>query len=177
MKIIDEILPDCFLIEPESFVDLRGEFIKTYEINVFRVLRLNFDIKEEFYSISRKNVIRGMHFQRPPHDHEKLVYCTSGLVTDVVLDLRTGSKYGKFASVELSSDNRLMLFVPKGVAHGFVVRTDNAQMVYKTSSVHVPEADSGIHWDSFGFNWNTDTPILSVRDQGHQDFATYQSVF
>ena len=177
MKIVNEILSGCYLIEPKHFIDERGGFTKTYEANIYKSLGLMIDIREEFYSVSHRNVVRGMHFQIPPYDHDKVVYCTNGSVTDVLLDLRKGVNFGRVASVELSCKNRMIVFVPKGIAHGFVARTDNALVLYKTSSVYVPNADSGIRWDSFGFNWNVENPIMSLRDQLHLKLEEFQTVF
>lgn len=177
MKLLKELLPACFLLEPSRFEDARGTFVKTYHEGICKSLGANLDIQEEFYSISRKDVIRGMHFQLPPHDHDKLVYCTRGAVRDVLLDLRKGPSYGKVASVDLSGENGLMVFIPKGIAHGFVALTEEALMLYKTSTVHTPSADCGIHWDSFGFDWQVTRPLLSARDEQHGVFADFISPF
>jgi dTDP-4-dehydrorhamnose 3,5-epimerase/CDP-3, 6-dideoxy-D-glycero-D-glycero-4-hexulose-5-epimerase len=116
-----------------------------------------------------------MHFQLPPADHEKMVYCPSGSVLDVVLDLRAGPSYGAMASIELTMKNRYMLYVPRGVAHGFLSLEDNSLMVYKTSSEYSPSLDAGIDFNSFGFDWGVSQPIVSQRDECHiafKDFAT-----
>lgn len=170
MEILKELLPGCFLLQPNRFVDSRGSFVKTYHEGLCKTLGVNLDIQEEFYSVSRKNVIRGMHFQLPPHEHHKLVFCTRGAVTDVLLDLRKGPGYGKVASAELSGENAHLVFIPKGIAHGFAALTDEALMVYKTSTEHVPTHDSGVRWDSFGFDWQCPSPTLSDRDQQHPGF-------
>lgn len=177
MEILKELLPDCFLLQPNRFVDSRGSFVKTYHEGLFQALGVNLDIREEFYSVSHKNVIRGMHFQLPPHEHDKLVYCTHGAVMDVLLDLRKGPGYGNVASTELSGENAHLVFIPKGIAHGFLALTDEALMLYKTSTVHAPEADCGIRWDSFGFDWEMAEPIISTRDQQHSVFADFVSPF
>lgn len=177
MEIVQELLPGCFLLQPKRFEDHRGVFVKTYHEDLCTALGVNLDIREEFYSISHKNVLRGMHFQLPPHDHDKLVYCTCGAVRDVLLDLRRGDSYGRVASAEISGCNNQMIFIPKGIAHGFVALEDDTLMLYKTSTVHAPESDCGIRWDSFGFDWGVAEPIISGRDEQHGAFADFVSPF
>ena len=177
MEILEEILPGCFLIKPFQFEDCRGLFVKTYHAKQFSSLGINFNIEEEFYSVSHKNILRGMHFQTPPDDLDKLVYCIGGKITDVVLDLRPRRSYGKYSSIELSSENNLMLFIPKGIAHGFIARTNNAIVSYKTSAVHKSTSDFGIRWDSFGYDWGIDEPIISTRDSEFPDFKKFNSPF
>lgn len=177
MKLLNELLPGCFLLQPKRLQDQRGCFVKTYHEGIYAALGINFYIREEFYSISHKNVLRGMHFQLPPHDHDKLVYCIRGVVRDVLLDLRQGAHYGRVASAELTGESGQVVFIPKGIAHGFVALTDETLVVYKTSTMHAPEADYGIHWDSYGFNWGVDQPIISARDQQHVAFNNFVSPF
>lgn len=178
MTIHSELLPGTFLLLPKIFNDSRGAFIKTYHAPTFDLLGIPFVPVEEFFSISRKGALRGMHFQMPPHDHEKLAYCFRGSVLDVVLDLRKGSPtFGKTASVVLSGENRLQLFVPKGVAHGFLSLEDESVMVYTTSTIHMPEHDAGILWSSFGFAWPDSPKILSERDKAHPEFGNFDSPF
>jgi dTDP-4-dehydrorhamnose 3,5-epimerase len=177
MEILKELLPGCFLMQPTRFEDHRGCFVKTYHVELCRTLGVNLDIQEEFYSVSHKSVLRGMHFQLPPHEHDKLVYCTSGVVRDVLLDLRKGPGYGKVASAALTGENGHLIFIPKGIAHGFAALTDEALMLYKTSTMHAPQADCGIRWDSFGFDWGVAEPIIAPRDQKHSMFADFKSPF
>lgn len=177
MEIVKELLTGCLLLQPTRFEDQRGCFVKTYHEGVCAALGVNLEIREEFYSISHKNVVRGMHFQVPPHAHEKLVYCARGAVRDVLLDLRNGGSYGRVVSAELSGENGHIIFIPKGIAHGFVALTDDTLMLYKTSTVHAPETDCGVRWDSFKFNWGLDQPIISTRDQQHVAFNDFVSPF
>lgn len=177
MDVIDELLPGCFLLKPKKFIDQRGCFVKTFHKGQFNEYGFDMEIREEFFSISHKNVLRGMHFQLPPHDHEKLVYCPRGAVLDVLLDLRLGSTYGQVASSKLSAENGHLIYIPKGFAHGFIALEDQTLMLYKTSTVHMPEFDFGILWDSFGFNWGVDQPIISLRDAQHIAFAKFDSPF
>ncbi|MGD1089574.1 MAG: dTDP-4-dehydrorhamnose 3,5-epimerase [Verrucomicrobiota bacterium] len=178
IKIHSEPLPGARVIEPRVFEDGRGNFVKTFHQSDFAALGMNFQPREEYFSTSRRGVVRGMHFQLPPHDHEKLVYCIRGAVLDVVLDLRkTSSSHGQSASVELSAANHCLFFVPRGVAHGFLSLHDDTIMIYKTSTVHAPAHDSGIRWDSFGFSWPVKTPILSDRDRSFPPLADFISPF
>lgn len=177
MIVSKELLPGCLLIKPTRFEDFRGSFVKTYHQGLYQALGVNLDIREEFYSVSHKGVIRGMHFQLPPHEHDKLVCCTRGVVKDVLLDLRKGLSYGKVVSTELSGENGHIVFIPKGIAHGFLALTDEALMLYKASTVHAPEADCGIRWNSFGFDWGMAETIISDRDQKHSLFADFISPF
>jgi dTDP-4-dehydrorhamnose 3,5-epimerase/CDP-3, 6-dideoxy-D-glycero-D-glycero-4-hexulose-5-epimerase len=177
MELITELLPGCFLMRPKKFTDQRGCFLKTYQEKLCAELGVNLQIREEFYSVSHKNVVRGMHFQLPPQAHEKLVYCTRGTVCDVMLDLRRGDSYGHIATAQLSGENGHLIFIPKGIAHGFVALTDDSLMLYKTSTEHAPEFDCGIRWDTFGFDWEVDQPIISDRDRQHIAFSDFVSPF
>jgi dTDP-4-dehydrorhamnose 3,5-epimerase len=126
---------------------------------------VDFDIRESYFSISKRNVIRGMHFQLPPNDHEKLVYVPHGAILDVVVDLRKNSPtYGKYISIELSDQNKKSIFIPKGFAHGFKSLFDDTITVYNVATEYSSIADSGIHYNSFGFDWEIKHPIVSPRD-------------
>ena len=177
MEIISELLPETFLLRPSKFQDPRGTFVKTYHQTLFAELGIRFDMKEEFYSISKKNVIRGMHFQTPPHAHDKLVYCLNGKVLDVLIDLRTGPGYGRVASTELSLENGMILLIPKGIAHGFLALSDESLLLYKTSTTHEQSADSAIRWNSFGYAWGVAHPILSERDHQHPPLSEFTTPF
>lgn len=183
MQFAEELLPGTWVVRLKRFDDARGSFVKTYARSVFDEAlhavpgAAGFEAREEFYSSSAKNVIRGMHFQLPPHDHDKLVYCAVGIVDDVLLDLRRGPGFGRVARVRLDAAAPSAVFIPRGVAHGFVSRTDGSLMVYKTSSEHAPSHDAGVRFDSFGFDWQCDAPVLSVRDRGHPALADFVSPF
>lgn len=175
---VETPLPGLVLLRPRLFQDQRGVFIKTFHAATFRDLGLTFEPREEFYSISAQGVLRGMHFQVPPAAHAKLVYCTAGRVTDVVLDLRRSSPtYGRWHACELDAATRELLFIPPGFAHGFVAREAAATMVYLTTAEHSPTHDKGIRWDSFGYDWGMSNPILSARDAAFPTLAEFQSPF
>lgn len=172
-----ELLPGTWLHRLNRFSDARGSFVKTYARTALRAAGVDFDFAEEFYSTSHKGVVRGMHFQLPPHDHVKLVYCAVGAVQDVLLDLRRGPGYGRTAAVELREETPALLEIPRGVAHGFRCLVDGSLMVYKTSSEHAPSHDAGIRWDSFGFDWGLAEVTLSERDARHPMLAQFSSPF
>ena len=166
------------ILRPTVFQDRRGIFVKTFRSDEFRDLGISFEPREEFYSVSAKNVLRGMHFQLPPAAHAKLVYCLSGRVLDVVLDMRRGSScYGKSFSCQLDGQRRELLFIPAGFAHGFLALEDQSLMVYKTDAPHAPEHDAGIAWNSFGFDWKVASPVMSDRDRKFPAWPDFQSPF
>lgn len=165
-------------LQPKAFGDARGRFVKVFHEQAFRDLGLHTDFAEEYYSVSHRNVIRGLHFQTPPHDHVKLVYCVQGEVLDVVLDLRVGSPtYGQHATFRLSAEKANSIYIPKGMAHGFCALSDEAIMVYKVSTVYAPHNDAGVRWDSAGIDWPTASPIISDRDAGFAGFGEFTSPF
>lgn len=175
---VETTLPGLVLLRPRIFQDQRGTFIKTFHAAAFRNLGLSFEPREEFYSISAPGVLRGMHFQVPPADHTKLVYCASGRVTDVVLDLRRSSTtFGRWHAFELNAMTPELLFIPSGFAHGFVARETAATMVYLTTVEHSPDHDKGIRWDSFGYDWGINNPTLSARDATFPALTEFQSPF
>jgi dTDP-4-dehydrorhamnose 3,5-epimerase len=167
-----------FVLQPRVFQDPRGQFVKTYHAGLFRELGLAFCPQEEFFSVSAAGVLRGMHFQLPPHAQAKLVYCVSGCVLDVMLDLRRQSPTrGQVFAREISALNREMLFIPAGFAHGFLALADPSVMVYQTNTVHSPDHDAGVLWNSFGFAWPQAAPLLSDRDQRFPAWPDFASPF
>jgi dTDP-4-dehydrorhamnose 3,5-epimerase len=171
-------LTGCFELQPKVFDDARGRFVKVFHTQAFAAHGLETNFAEEYYSVSNNNVVRGMHFQLPPMDHVKVVYCVQGAVLDVVTDLRVGSPtYGRSAVIELSSAKANSIYIPKGMAHGFCSLSDQSIMVYKVSSVYAPEQDAGILWNSVGVAWPTTQAILSARDQTFTPFDKFVSPF
>jgi dTDP-4-dehydrorhamnose 3,5-epimerase len=168
MNINPTPLDGVFEIENRVFEDSRGKFVKTFHEDSFRLHGFNFEFKESFFSVSKKGVLRGMHFQLPPHDCTKLVYVTEGVILDVAVDIRKDSKtFGQFFTTKLSSKNAKSLYISKGFAHGFLTLSDSATVVYLTSTIHAPEYDVGIRWNSFGFDWGDIEPLMSERDKNH----------
>ena len=178
MEFQQTAFPGLFVIQFKRFEDERGNFTKTLHAGNFAEKGLGSDFKESYYSSSKKNVIRGMHFQLPPSDHFKMVYPVSGKVLDVILDLRKNSPtYLKFFSVELSLEKANGIYIPKGMAHGFATLSEEATLVYLTSTVYDPEKDTGVLWSSVSFNWPIDQPLLSKRDQQFIELKDFDSPF
>jgi dTDP-4-dehydrorhamnose 3,5-epimerase len=178
MNIIGSEINGVYIFENYFQRDKRGLFIKpfTYKVMELKTL-LHFDIKEIFYSISKKNVIRGMHFQRPPMELAKLIYLTSGRITDVLLDLRKSSKtYKNYITIELAKHENALL-IPPGIAHGFLSLEDDTTVVYNQSAVYSREHDDGIHWNSFGYDWKVNKPLLSKRDRSFIEVENFDSPF
>lgn len=166
MNIEKTALDGVYIINNFVAEDERGTFVKTFNKQGFENNNLKFDIREAYFSISKKDVIRGMHFQLPPSDHEKLVNVTSGSILDVVVDLRKKSlTYKKYISTELSAENRKSIFIPKGFAHGFKSMEDNTITVYNVGTEYDSKSDQGIKFDSFGFDWQANEVIMSSRDK------------
>ena len=174
----DTALPGCLRIVPPRSADLRGRFVKVLHADAFRARGLETHFAEEFYTVSGSRVLRGLHFQVPPHDHVKLVYCVVGQVLDVAVDLRRGSPtYGRSAMIELSAENEQMLYIPRGFAHGFLVTSPEAILVYKVGTVHSPQHDRGVRWDSAGINWPEGAKVISDRDLGLPPLGEFQTPF
>lgn len=172
------VIPGCYEIAPPVFRDERGSFIKTFHKDEFIKHGLATEWKEEYYSVSKHRVLRGLHFQLPPHDHEKLIYCTEGGVMDVIIDLRVGSPaYGKYVAVELTAEKANMVYLPRGVAHGFYVTAPSATMLYKVSTQYAQAHDTGLLWNSVGIDWPDDKPVLSDRDKSFSAFCDFISPF
>jgi dTDP-4-dehydrorhamnose 3,5-epimerase len=178
VKISSTEIEGLYLIQPQILTDLRGYFLKTFHEKTFVELGLNTKWKEEYFSESQKGIIRGMHFQTPPHEHFKLVTCLRGKVLDVICDLRRESEtFKKVISFELSALNSRQLYIPKGCAHGFLALDDNSLMFYKVSTVYNPTHDSGILWSSINFEWPRMNYIISDRDSKLQSLETFKSPF
>lgn len=177
-ELIQTPIAGCYEIQPKVLSDERGCFVKTFHRAEFAARGLQLDFDEEYYSVSRAGVIRGLHFQLPPMDHVKLVYCLSGSVFDAVLDLRIGSpSYGQSFSTELSASKGNGLYIPKGLAHGFAVTSESAILTYKVSTVYSPQHDAGILWNSANIDWPITDPTLSNRDQSFAALSDFQSPF
>ena len=170
---------NCFIIELNEQKDSRGKFVKTYNTTAFSDAGISFSSAEEYYSVSNKNVLRGLHVQIPPHDHDKIVYCITGHIMDVVIDIRKDSStYLKFLTIELSGDDKKMVFLPKGCAHGFYSYEDNTIVMYKVTSEYSPLHDKGILWDSFDIPWpSKEGLIISDRDLSFPAFSQFDNPF
>lgn len=178
IRFTESRLPGCFALEFPNFRDHRGLFVKSFQRSAFEQRGLECDFRETFYTESGENVLRGMHFQVPPADHAKLVYCISGAIYDVALDLRVGSPtFGEYESFELSAAYNNAIYLPRGIAHGFFARQTPSVVVYHVTSEHSPAHDLGVRWNSFGEKWPLSAPIISVRDEGLIPFEQFESPF
>jgi dTDP-4-dehydrorhamnose 3,5-epimerase len=169
MKFISLSLNGAFLIEPEPIEDERGFFARTFCRQQFQQQGLNSHLEQCSVSINyKKGTLRGMHFQMSPHEETKLVRCTQGKIYDVIIDLRPESlTYKNWQSFILSDDNRHMLYVPEGFAHGFQTLEDNTEVFYQISHPYVSGYSSGVRWDdrAFGIVWPIEISVISPKDQ------------
>jgi dTDP-4-dehydrorhamnose 3,5-epimerase len=180
LKITPLGLPGAVSIEPTSRRDERGRFLKIFHSTSLADEGLTFELREEFYSVSHRGVLRGMHFQRPPFDHQKLVVCIAGRVLDVLVDLRQSSPtFGQSCSLELSGESPRLVWIPRGLAHGFLSLRNDSIVMYKTDCEYASEHDAGVRWDSFGFTWPMPVHdlVISSRDQQHPRLAEFVSPF
>ena len=176
MKLIgnSEIFHDVEYYESNIFIDDRGFFQKPFFGDL--VSKKFNNSYEVLVSKSNKNVIRGLHFQTPPNDVEKIVYCLEGRILDVFVDLRAKSKtYKLHDSKLLEADIPNSILIPKGFAHGFSVLSDTATVLYLQSKPYNQESDSGIHYESLGINWHVNNPITSEKDRSLPDLTDFQS--
>lgn len=168
MNRIDTALPGVCILEPVVHGDHRGYFMETYSQKTLHDLGIDNVFVQDNQSFSaQKGVLRGIHFQNGPMAQAKLVRANRGAVLDVAVDLRKGSPtYCQWVAVELSEENRRMLFVPRGFGHGFVTLTDNVEFVYKVDNLYSPECDRGIRYNdpAIGVDWGVENPILSKKD-------------
>ena len=158
--------------------DIRGYALKPFAIKEMETSKLRFSVNEIFYSSSKKDVIRGMHFQLPPCTQGKMVNVVKGKIIDVLLDLRIDSPtYGKFISIELEEGDGKVVYIPQGLAHGFASLANESVVLYLFDSPYSPQSDSGIRYDSFGYKWRIREPSLSNRDLGFVSFEEFASSF
>ncbi len=167
-------LPGAFLIEPERIHDDRGFFARLYTPEEFEAHGLNPRIAQTSASFNRvKGTLRGMHYQSPPHAEAKLVRCGAGAIYDVIIDLRPESPtFRKWVGVELSAENRRMLYIPEGFAHGFLTLADASEVFYQLSAGYAPQAARGVRHDdpAFGIAWPGEVVVIAPRDRDYPDF-------
>lgn len=178
MKIQSTPIKGLFILEVINFKDNRGSFQKLFNSDFFKEYSLDTDFKEFYFSVSKKNVIRGMHFQLPPFDHTKLVYVSKGKIRDVVVDLRRDSEtFKQTFSIELDDRSGRYLYIPKGFAHGFVSLEEDTIVNYAQTSCYSKEHDCGIIYNSIDYNWDIETPIVSDRDLTFVALDNFKSPF
>ena len=169
-------LQGSFIIESEISIDERGAFSRTFCRRDFENHGLNGNISQCSISLNKKkNTLRGMHYQKYPHAEAKLVRCSRGLIYDVIVDLRCDSStFKQWISTEMSAENRKMVYVPEGFAHGFQTLTDNAEVVYQMSQFYSPSHANGFRWNdpSFRIEWPSENLVISLKDQNYTDFKS-----
>lgn len=175
MNVIKTEIPDVLIFEPKVFGDDRGFFFESFSQKVFeQAVGRKVEFVQDNHSKSCKGVLRGLHYQLEPYAQGKLVRCVAGEVFDVAVDIRKSSPtFGKWVGVNLSADNKRQLWIPEGFAHGFLVLSDMAEFVYKTTNYYAPESDRGLRWDDvdLGIKWPLSVdPILSEKDKQHPRF-------
>jgi dTDP-4-dehydrorhamnose 3,5-epimerase len=168
-------LAGAFVIEPETHEDARGFFARTWCQREFASHGLNAHLAQCSVSFSHsRGTLRGIHYQTAPREEAKLVRCTKGSIYDVIIDLRADSAtFTRSFTVELTANNRRMLYVPEGIAHGFQTLEDNTEVFYQISEFYTPEYARGIRWNDplFGIRWPLDLRMISDKDQSYPDFA------
>ena len=160
-------IPDLILIKPIIYPDSRGYFFEAYKKSEFFKNGIEIEFIQDNFSHSVHGVLRGLHYQKNPRSQAKLVRVLNGEIFDVAVDIRKGSPtYGKWVGKRLSGENKQMLFIPPGFAHGFCVLSAEADVLYKTSDEYAPEYDSGIKWNDpeIGIEWQVLNPIVSEKD-------------
>lgn len=178
MNIAKLEIPGVFLITPALRQDSRGYLEKVFDARAYAEHGMCTNIAEQFHTVSHKDVIRGMHFQTPPHGCAKYVSVSEGAITDVILDLRIGSPtFGKHICVTISKANRAVIYIPIGCAHGFRVLEESTCTRYLQTSGYEPLCDAGIRFDSFGADWGIAQPTVSERDRTLADFRSFSSPF
>lgn len=175
MEFRETALRGAFLVEPEPIEDERGFFARTFCRAEFEARGLNPQLSQSSISFNHKRgTLRGIHYQALPHAECKLVRCTRGAIYDVILDLRIhSSTYRRWAAVELSAENRRQIYIPEGIAHGFVTLVDDSEVFYEISESYHPECARGVRWDdpAFSVKWPLSPMVISDRDRAYSNFA------
>jgi dTDP-4-dehydrorhamnose 3,5-epimerase len=173
-------LPEVVLIEPKIFPDDRGFFLETYKHSEFAGYGISERFVQENHSHSSRKTLRGLHYQKNPKAQSKIVRAVIGAIFDVVVDIRKGSpRYGRWIGIDLSADNKKMLYVPPGFAHGACVTRAEAALLYMVSSEYASECEAGIIWNdpALGIQWPESGPLLSPRDQWWPALASADNNF
>lgn len=177
MNVIETDIAGVYIFEPKVFSDERGFFYESFSQKIFEnAVGQKINFVQDNHSCSSKGVLRGLHYQEEPYSQGKLVRCILGEVFDVAVDIRRDSPtYGKWVGVHLSSENKRQLWIPGGFAHGFLVLSDKAEFLYKTTNYYNAKSDRGIIWNdpNLSINWPIDTvvPILSQKDSNQPYFS------
>ena len=176
MKFIETELKGAFIVEPELLEDDRGFFARTWCRKEFEQHGLNPDLVQCSISFNRrKGTLRGMHHQVAPAEETKLVRCSMGAIYDVIIDLRPNSPTFKaWVSVELTAENRTMIYIPVGFSHGFITLTDNTEIFYQMSEFYAPESARGVRWNDPAFDivWPAEVKVISEEDMQYPDYSS-----
>lgn len=173
-------IPDVILVIPKVFGDARGFFLEFYKHSEFAQAGIREHFVQDNHSKSAKGVLRGLHYQKNPDAQGKLVRCLSGKIYDVAVDIRKGSpSFGKWVDAELTGGNNHMFYVPPGFAHGFMVLSESAEVLYKCTAEYAPASDRGIIWDDpdIGIRWPLPDPVLSEKDKVHPPLRSIDNNF
>lgn len=180
MKLKETGINDLYLVETSVFPDSRGYFYEAFNKGKVNELGLDINIVQTNISKSQKDVVRGLHFQNPPHAQGKLIRVLTGAVLDVAVDIRKNSPtYGKHFSIELNDRNKLALWIPVGFAHGFKTLEDDTIFYYNCSALYNKEAEGSILWNDpdIGIDWDIENPIISEKDANAPLFSNFASQF
>ncbi len=180
MRILRLDVAGALLVIPDVHADDRGFFVERWREAAYRAAGIAGDFVQDNHSRSSRDVVRGLHFQRPPHAQAKLVSAVRGRIFDVAVDLRRGSPtYGRWAGAVLDDETCRQLFVPAGCAHGFAVLSDVADVLYKVSGAYAPEAEGGVRWDDpdLAIPWGVRDPVVSAKDAAWPRLAELGAVF
>jgi dTDP-4-dehydrorhamnose 3,5-epimerase len=180
MELVNTGIEGLWVIKPKVFADARGYFLESYNKKLFASHGLNLDFVQDNQSLSHKGVLRGLHFQNPPFAQGKLVRVITGAVYDVAVDIRKNSPtYGKYFGAELTEENKNMMYIPEGFAHGFCTLRDNTIFSYKCTNFYDKASEDCIKWDdtTIGINWNVQNPVLSEKDLQGKQFDGFNSMF
>lgn len=181
MDILKQEIEGLIVLEPRVFADNRGSFCETFSERLFNEA-VGYEVKfvQDNQSISKRNVLRGLHFQNPPHAQGKLVRVVRGAVLDVAVDIRKNSPtYGQYLMVELSADNNRQFWIPPGFAHGFVTLEDHTVFAYKCTDYYAPECEGTLKWNDeiLKIDWRINSPNVSEKDEKGAEFRNFESRF
>ncbi len=182
MKVIETEFEGLFILEPRIIKDTRGHFLEAYNQKTFTEAGLDTVFVQDNQSRSVRGVLRGLHFQKPPFAQTKLVRALHGVIQDVVVDMRVSQPtFGKHLSIELTADSQRQLWIPKGFAHGFLVLSESAEVLYKCDEYYHPESEGGIFYGdpALGIEWmaSSNQRIVSVRDLELRSFSSVINEF
>ena len=182
MNFINTVLEGVFIIEPRVFTDARGYFFESYSKAAFEAAGLHYDFVQDNQSRSSRGTVRGLHFQKGEHAQAKLVRVLEGVVLDVAVDIRRASPtYGRHVAVKLSGENKLMMLIPRGFAHGFSVLSEEAVFAYKCDNFYCKESEGGIRFDdpTLAIDWRIDMAkaLTSEKDRQHPYFSEFETCF